>query len=225
MRQTATKPLQGTAGQRPSKRSAPLTGPLYGDVTQVRRPFKYRQRSPFHVLGRLARYEFENIDRFLEWANQQARARQRFLERLPGRIGTDDCFVDDVAEIEGFTSLCNESAIVMLWRCIELSRRRLIANALGARMARGVFRHANFCQALSMVRISEAKLRCARSVEELRCLNNAVKHEGLVGAELATHARWKGRLGQELGNLRPHFDRLRPLAERYINNLVKKAAR
>ncbi len=192
---------------------------------QVEMAFKYRRLSPFFLLGRLAKYELEDVDRFLAWSDQQRRGRQRYLEKLPSSDGPDDQFVDDFAEIDAFTSLYTESAIVALWRCVELFRKRTIAQALGPAQAKSVYRHRDFSNALARLRISEPKVRCARSVDELRCINNAVKHEGRVGRELAACPRWKKRQGEELGNLRLHYARLRSLTERYIEDLMTKATR
>lgn len=111
----------------------------------------------------------------------------------------------------------------MLWRCVEIFRKRTIANVLGASHAQDTYKHHEFRRALSRLGISEAALRCADSVDELRCINNAVKHEGCVGTKLAEHSLWKKRQGEELGDLRAHYLRLRPLAERYIEDLVAKA--
>ena len=192
-------------------------------VMRVERPFKYRRLSPFFVFGRLAKYDLDTVDRFIEWSDQQRRARQRYLERLPSPGGPDDQHVDDVAEIDAFTSLYAEAAIVMLWRSVEMFRKRTIANALGPSQAQSTFQHRKFREALARLAISEATLRCGESVDELRCINNAVKHEGRVGTELTRHPLWKKRHGEELGDLRPHYRRLRPLAERYIEDLIAKA--
>jgi len=72
---------------------------------RVEMAFKYRRLSPFFLLGRLAKYELEDVDRFLAWSDQQRRGRQRYLEKLPSSDGPDDQFVDDFAEIDAFTSL------------------------------------------------------------------------------------------------------------------------
>lgn len=138
---------------------------------------------------------------------------------------SEEQYVDDVAEINGFARLYTECAVVALWRCVELFRKRAIAQACGAAEAKAAFRHRDFCQMLEQLRISESKLRCARSVNELRCLNNAVKHEGRIAGELATLSRWKGRSGKELADLRPHYIRLRPLTEHYIRDLAERATK
>lgn len=192
---------------------------------RVEKPFKYRRLSPFFVFGRLAKYDLDSVDRFIEWSDQQRRARQRYLDRLPGHSGSEDRFVDDTTEVDAFMYLYAEAAIVILWRCVEIFRKRTIANAIGAPRAQVAYRHRKFCEALSRLGISESTLRCAESVDELRCINNAVKHEGRVGSELAKHSLWKKRQGDELGDLRPHYRRLRPLAERYIDDLVTEATR
>ena len=114
---------------------------------------KYRRLSPFFLLGRLAKYELEDVDRFVAWSERQRTARQRYLEKLPSSDCPDDRFVDDFAEIDAFTSLYTESAIVALWRCVELFRKRAIAQALGPAQAKSVYRHRDFCQMLPRLRI------------------------------------------------------------------------
>ena len=78
---------------------------------------------------------------------------------------------------------------------------------------------------LGQLKISEAGLRCAKSLNELRLLNNAVKHDGHIEERLAELPRWKRRAGEEIGDLRSHYHRLRPLAERYIDDLTGKATK
>jgi hypothetical protein len=187
------------------------------------KPFKYRRLSPFCVFGRLAKYDLDTVDRFIEWSDKQRRTRQRYLQRLPSHQGPNDQFVDDVEEVDAFTYLYAEAAIVMLWRSVEMFRKRTVANALGASQAQRTFQHRKFLEALSRLGISESALRCAASIDELRCINNAVKHEGRVETELAKYSLWRKRHGDELGDLRPHYHRLRPLAERYIDDLIAKA--
>lgn len=179
------------------------------------------QRSPFLLLNRLARREFEDVDRLVTWSEQTQRARSKLLERLTPSVA--DQFSEDVAEIDAFARLYAECSVLALWRCVELFRKRVIALAIGAVPADGVFRHKEFCRMLKQLGIGESALRCAKSVKELRCLNNALKHEGKVGGDLAALPRWKRRNGQRIGNPRAHYVRLRPLAQRYVDDLTKRA--
>lgn len=181
--------------------------------------YQYR-RQPFHLLLRLARYELEDVDRLVRWSEHQRQGREALLERL---THSDEQFVDDVAEIDAFARLYAECAVVALWRCVELFRKRVTAQVIGAPKAGEEFRRKDFCGLLKQLGIPESKLRCEKSVNELRCLNNAIKHDGYVGGKLAALHRWKQRSGQKIGDLRPHYVRFRPLVERYMDDLTKRA--
>jgi hypothetical protein len=183
--------------------------------------YQYRGRSPFLLHQRLARYEFEDVDRLINWSKQQRQARVELLDRLTQSV--EEQFVDDVAEIDAFAKLYAECAIIALWRCVELYRKRVIAQALGRAEADRVYINEVFCKKLAQLGITESTLRCAKSVNEIRLLNNAVKHKGYVEGELAALPRWKLKSGQRIGDLRPHYVRLRPLADRYIDDLTKMA--
>src|SRR3989304_5908939 len=59
---------------------------------------------------------------------------------------------------------------------IELYRKRAILFASGTQAATMVFRHKEFQKQLKSLGIDETQTRCARSVDELRCLNNSIKY-------------------------------------------------
>ena len=170
----------------------------------------------------MATYELEDVDRLVDWSERQRRTREKSLRRITPSV--EDQFVDDMAEIDAFAELYAECAIVVLWRCVELFRKRVITPAVGGAKARQSFKHKAFCRMLKQMGIPESDLRCAAEVNELRCLNNAVKHDGHVGEELAAFPHWKLREGETLGDLRPHYARLRPTVKHYMDDLTKKGA-
>ena len=111
--------------------------------------------------------------------------------------------------------------------------------ALGDQAAKHAYIHRQFQNDLLRLQIEETKIRCARSIDELRCLNNAIKHERRVNGELAEFRRWKkkkrnqnsklakrprwrSKKDDELGDLKDHYLRLRPLAEQYLEDLTKR---
>lgn len=177
---------------------------------------------------RIAKYELDNIDKFLNLAKKARRSQQQSLERIAAKSGDntpDDWLVDDFAQLDDFASLSAEFAIIGLWRCIELYRKRAIRVASGNKAASNAFKHKAFQKELSSLGIVEKCIRCARSVDELRCLNNSIKHEQRVDGELAGFPRWRSKKGRELGNLEPHYRRLRPVAERYLIDLADRLDR
>lgn len=171
---------------------------------------------------RIALIELDGIDHFLRIAEGARISEKRALDQLASSFvtnGPDDWLSDDVAQLDQFALLSVEFSIVGLWRCIELYREVATRIAYGTNIATKVFRHRDFQQQLKSLGIVESEIRCARSVDELRCLNNAIKHSQRVSAELALFPRWKDKEGENLANLEPHYRRFRPLAERYLRNL------
>lgn len=186
---------------------------------------KYKRRPPFLLLRRLAKYELDHIDNFLNLSNKTRQSTQTSLERLLTTKDVEelnDWQVDDIAKLDEFATLTSEFAIVGLWRCVELYRKRIITTILGRNTAKKVHIHKVFKQKLLTLEIEEERIRCARSVDELRCINNAIKHERCVGNGLSNFRLWKGKLSDELGELVSHYTRLRPLAELYIEDLTNR---
>ena len=181
--------------------------------------FKYRRRSPFPLLLRIAKREMDTIEDFFGRAKEAWWSEQKDLEQIATSSGDnvpDDWLDGDFAQLKEFSWLYSEFAIIGLWRCIELYE---------GRAKRHIRRHKQSAMrsALDIIlRDKEKKIRCAQSVDELRCLNNAIKHERQVGDELAKLPRWKNKKDDELGDLKDHYLRLRPLAGRYLEDLTKR---
>ena len=203
------------------------------------REFKYQHRSAFDgVLLRITGYELEQLDAFFEQSKTSLRFEEKVLEQKAARSGEgypDDLWADALAQLEEFAWLSSEFAIIGLWRCVELYRKDAIRHALGdddaIRSFLGrkkskrpfLFHHQDCVDILAELKIEESKVRCAISVYELRCLNNAIKHERRVSNELAAKfLEWKGKEGEELGDLERHYHRLQPLAKQYLEDLAKR---
>jgi hypothetical protein len=180
--------------------------------------FQYRRRSPFLLIARLSKSELGYLDRFVELTREMLTSEKERLERLAVQIRRyapdDDRLVDDFAELDEFAALSTEFAIIGLWRCVELYK----ANA--TRIERALARHAG-------TRPSQIprRVRCATSMDELRCLNDAIKHSRRVDGELAKLPRWRRKKGRKLGHLEGHYARLRSAAEQYLNDLADRLSR
>lgn len=191
----------------------------------IKYAMKYKQRSPFLLLRRLTKYELDHIDSFLSLSSKTRQSTQTSLERLlttKDMEELNDWLVDEIAKLDEFATLTAGFTIVGLWRCVELYRKRAITIMLGRNAATNVYRHKELEQKLLDLDIKEKMVRCARSVDELRCINNAIKHERCVTNELCNFRLWKGKLGDKLGELVSHYTRLRPLVERYIEDLTNR---
>jgi hypothetical protein len=57
------------------------------------------------------------------------------------------------------------------------------------------------------------------SFDELRCINNDIKHGGVVGKELAKYPGWK--LGDNLSNIDTAYERIAPDCRSFIFELIR----
>lgn len=191
--------------------------------------FEYKPPSLFDgVLLRIAKHGLEQIDAFFEEYKFHLRSAEKDLEKRvasSGReSGPDDQWVNDFTQLEEFAWLSSEFAIIGLWRCVELYRQDAIGCALGSKAVQGLFNHRKFQEKLRSqeIGIEESRVRCAKSVDELRCLNNAIKHERRVNDDLAKFPRWKKKKGDKLGDLEKHYYRLQPLVQKYLIDLAER---
>lgn len=190
------------------------------------RKFKYKPLSFYSLRLIIAKHEINAIEDFFHRAKEAWRKGQQALEQIAASSGEnvpdDDRWGDDVPQLTEFTWLYSEFAIIGLWRCIELYRKSAMKVALGKDASERAYKHRPFQKDLLRLKIEETKVRCAKSVNELRCLNNAIKHERRVNGELAEFHRWKNKKGNKLGDLESHYVRLRPFAEWYLEDLTKR---
>ena len=186
---------------------------------------KPRHRSPFRLLLMRAESEIDTIEDFFDRAKEAWREGHQDLEQIAASSGEnvpDDWLVDDVAQLKEFSWLYAEFAIIGLWRCIELYRKSAMRRALDNDAAKQSFRNKDFKEQLLQLNIEEEKIHRAEFVNELRCLNNAIKHERQVGDELAKFPLWQNKEGNELGDLESHYNRLRPFAKQYLEDLTER---
>ncbi len=185
--------------------------------------FEYKPISPFFLMLRLAKYDIDEVDHYLTLAEEARGSRLGNLKKLSESEKTDgleDKLADDLAQLDDFAIIASEFAVIGLWRSVELYRRRAMLEAFGQKGADIAFNNKKFKKHLTNLGIAEDTLRCAGSVDELRCLNNAIKHTRRVTPELSKFASWQKK-GEDLGDLSLHYRRLKPLATEYLENITE----
>lgn len=190
------------------------------------RKFKYKPRSVYSLLFREAEHRLYDMDDFFERAKKTRRSEQKNLEQIAAMSGENvsdgDRWGDDVPQLKEFAWLYSEFAIIGLWRCIELYRKEAMRVILGNDAAEQSFKHKEFKKELLRLNIDEEQIICAQPVNELRCLNNAIKHERQVDDKLAKFSLWQNKEDDELGDLESHYNRLRPFAKQYLEDLTDR---
>lgn len=189
--------------------------------------FEYKPRSYANFQAMLVGYEIDEINAFVEHVEEHRHARESRLATLVERAKAaevdDDRFIDDFHELMRVGELAWELAIVALHRVVEIHRgwvARRVEPKIDARTL------AHFGAVKDLIRrrrqIDIEKLEGATEIDELRCLNNAVKHQAEVTAELAAFPAWKDMAGQKLGDVRPVYNRLRESVPRYLYDLAMR---
>ena len=164
-----------------------------------------------------AEIEVEMIDRFRAHVSDAAAAQRRSIhqraDELPEEI--QEFLADDIYELDKISDLADQLAIVALHRVVELSTQRILMHKFGAAAGR----KASYIDALRKFLkghdIDIERIPHYRAMNELRLLNNAIKHAGHVNPQLAAeYSRWT--LGEELTQLGSAYDRLKRHVPSYV---------
>ncbi len=125
-------------------------------------------------------------------------------------------YADEAHALTEVDSLFTQLAIVGLYAVVEIrTKSHLGAKATPKELANAF----KFAQTKALfakyARRPLTKMPHYAAIDELRCLNNAVKHNAFVGKELARFSGWS--LGDRIGDVRPIFARIRPLVPQYLS--------
>jgi hypothetical protein len=180
-------------------------------------------RSILGAFLRLAQYELADVDALVAWFEEGDLKRIDELERSASMRRSSDRYMDQRKRLDFVARLNADLSIIALWRCVELCRKRVIGHRLGEASAREAAYNTKAVAALRSMGIVPTKIEGARDTDELRRLNNAIKHDGYIDKQLATFETWRDQEGMELSNLASHYSRLRAAAEVYLKDLVRKA--
>lgn len=120
--------------------------------------------------------------------------------------------------LEEAEKLSTELAIVALYKKIEITTKSTVFIAYPDIPSKDLFQIKKMKKALKAKNIDINQLSHYASMDEIRCLNNVIKHGGLVDGELARYPIWKK--GTSLSDLHGAYQRLAPLCVLYMRELV-----
>lgn len=187
-------------------------------------------------LGRLLekidqRIDTETLDQFRDHLEASLKSREKSLEKDYTSISPDD--FDDPNDFEGYKmhiedqayfagevrKLSHELCIVALYKQIEIHTKKVAKRNFPKLNDKQLF---NISSMKSALPFNLETLPNFAAFDELRLLNNAIKHEGLVSEELAkSFPSWI--IGEEIKNLDVCYERLTPLVQNYVKAFVTSA--
>lgn len=188
--------------------------------------FEYKSRPYADFLSLIVGYELDEIDALIDHVEEHRAAREARLVALQREVESDDDrYVDEFHQVMRVGELTSELAIVALHRVVELHRGSILHLVFPEFGPRSLDRF-DVLKALVLhtKKVDITSLAGAREVDELRVLNNAVKHQAEVTKELAQFPAWLGKTGEKLGDLRPTYVRLRPFVPTYLESFATTVA-
>jgi hypothetical protein len=153
---------------------------------------------------------FANIDAKYA-SHKQTKFEDPALEQLNYEwIADDAIFTNDVSY------LSDELSIIALYKLFEKKHKELIAYH---RKEESAHKYSYWKNALDVLPEAAKSLSNFTAINELRLLNNSIKHEGVVSDDLSKEFPSYGQVGSELSELNKVFERLKPRVKSYINEL------
>jgi len=174
--------------------------------------------------------DHEEIDEFIEHLEvSTARTLKRLSEEY--RNLSEDQFEDPrdlpsyqdhlserSASTEAARNLGGQLSVVALYKKVESKTGRIIKKRVPGAASKNLSYFKQLCDALPF---PIATVDGFDSFNELRLLNNSIKHGGVVSPELATEfPRWPA--SQEIESVGDAYNRLLPGVKKYVEDLVTK---
>jgi hypothetical protein len=121
--------------------------------------------------------------------------------------------------LEKSVKLSHQLAVVALYKKIELRIKVVCRIALPELEAEKLPMNKYLEEGLKKRGVKIKELPSFRCFDKLRCINNAIKHGGVVGKELAKYSGWIKK--ENLLNIDVAFERLAPGCVSFISELVQ----
>lgn len=187
--------------------------------------FRYRPTPLADHVRRLVGYGVDEIDTFLQHVRDHGRIQEHRIERLAATVrDDDDRFVDERAELLKTHEMASQFAVIALHRIVEHERSWLLQYGVPRSGREDLHRFDVATKhAATTLGVDLSKIPGARAVDEIRWLNNAVKHNGIVTPQLAKFGRWK--VDAELHDVTRAYERLRAAVSLNIVALARHAER
>lgn len=176
-------------------------------------------------LGLLDPFEYETLDRFQKDIKQFVQTRKEEIRTEAKKFNENDFrdqfdytmyqdyLGDEDSIAEEIGELADQLIIVALYRKVELTTKRLLKYADPALYGKKLSYIEEVKKQLKKKGTSYDKIKASQAIDELRCLNNAIKHEGIVNEKLS---------GEELSDLGKAYERLSKDVPVYLKDLYSK---
>lgn len=126
---------------------------------------------------------------------------------------------DEVYIAELTTELAGEMMIVALYKTIEIAIKKMATYSclFTPKQIASFYKIAELNRQLKNKVCDVQGLKHYKAFDELRCINNSVKHNGVPNKDLVCYPNWKN--GEKLTKLHIHYRRLKDDVDRFVTEL------
>ncbi len=179
-----------------------------------------------HMLNSFTYFEYEDIEAFRDAVRVISRSKEKSLGEELGMLLAGQSepepdsemyrnHLEDALDFLGdITYLSSELCILALHKKLEITTRKILLRFYPNLKADDLYKIDYLKKHLPF---DITALKEYSSADELRCISNAIKHDGRTTKQLAKFPGWIQ--GQALANLDGAYNRLAPLVKNYITNL------
>lgn len=175
------------------------------------------------------RLDHEEIDDFLVHLNESVGRRIKALEDESSNLSSEN--FEDPRDIDAYKShldeligssysakmLGDELSIIALYKKVEIHTGNVIKRKIPSASSKNLSYFKELCKVVPYIKTVDGY----SAFNELRLINNSIKHGGKVSSELADNfSCWKEN--DEISGLEDAFKRLLPKVKQYVRNLVEK---
>lgn len=175
------------------------------------------------------RLDMDDIDEFQYHLNKAVDEKLKKLDHKYKSISVDD--VEDPRDLDGYKSLLEdimmtthsskllgyELSIIALYKKVEIKTKKIVGRMVPNVKEEKLSYFKYLCDTLPFIK----NLDNFKAFNELRMLNNAIKHGGVVSSELVKSFPSLSE-GDDLKDLDKSYERLLPQIKEYMNELVDK---
>lgn len=184
------------------------------------------------VFERLSTFEVDRVARYLKSGEKQFQIEAAKLEEENKSLKKKQFANEDDYEaytevlssnytiLQDIKGLTEELAIVALYRIVELNLKKILLWRYPKEAVAKLKSIDAILQRLAKDGIRLEKVRHYRAADEIRLLNNAVKHEKKVTKQLEKYKGYKE--GRDLKNMDKAFKRLSPRVPKFLRSLAEK---
>lgn len=186
------------------------------------------------IFESLSRIEIDYIDKLLQQIENQNHSDSKKLKKSldiakPKNFLSDndynsyvDSLIDDFDILKEVNLLSSQLAIVALYRIVEIRTKSILKRHLNnSKDINSLFQYKNLIKLLkNNFGIELKNVNGFSTIDELRCLNNSIKHQGVVSGELSKFHGWK--LNKKIGDTTNSYNSFSKVVPSYLFSLCEQ---